>query len=1383
MSRIEAGRDGRSDGSPLALLFLPVAHCLCLLAIAAPAAGATFGPYSAFHQRLRTGPQLFAPASSGLERSESQRSDAGGEVEPYSANPSGTRPYAVCPPPTVVRVSCLAAVVPIERGEPVIGPGLEGSGNLGGFSPEDLRSAYGLPGNGGKGQTVAITVAYDNPNAEADLATYRNYYGLPPCIGASGCFEKVNQRGEVGNYPVANANWAMEGSLDLDMVSAVCPGCHILLVEADSNLLEDMGAAVQKAAELGATVISNSWSTQEFPEEVDAEHYFRHLGIPALFASGDSGYGVEYPAASPGVVAVGGTSLQRSANSRGWSENAWSGGGSGCSQYEPKPSWQKDEGCAKRTVADVSAVSDPLTPVSTYGTYEGPGWRLVGGTSVATPIIAGIEALSSGAFRAAGPSAFYRAGNGGRLTDVIEGENGSCSREGKGGFAAVYLCQADAGYDGPTGWGTPMEPLSLPVSVTEAATVLSTEKAVLRGSVEPSGLPTKYRFEYGTTTSYGSNVPVPEADVEGNAEYNDVSQTLEGLEGRTPYHYRIVATNSAGTFPGVDRTVGTTKPVAITGRASDIHVSDATLRAVVNPEGLDTTYYFEYGPTASYEFKLPVRAKELAGDTEDIEVSAIIDSLAGGSPYHYRVVAKNVGGTVQGRDRVFVTEPSKWAIDHPPKESGGDQPFAISCVEADDCVMVGAQFDGERITFVTLAKVWDGSVWHPMQTANPPELDESLFSGGARLVSVSCIPGGECFAVGRYRNSEGVTKPLVEQREGSNWTIMPLPELSGMASGGLEGVSCASATACSAVGYFATESGVDQALVARWDGIQWELQPGAEPAGATSTRMTGVSCASPALCVATGVYQDGSERERTLVEQWAGGVWTIQPTPEPEDGLRAGLSGVSCVAVDSCSAVGHITSQSGARRPLAERWDGSNWTVVSTPSLPAGKAGELYSVSCASALACTASGLTSNEPSRPDEVISAKIRWLVERWTGGAWTVLDVGGVPVPAGWWHDDFLNALSCPEVEACRGVGYGTAASEGETSPITAIALRERMPPFAQFSATPDSPRIEDQVDFDAASTIPDPNHPIERYAWDFGDGSTGTGEAPSHAYSHGGDYIVALTVTDERGKVGTISHVVTVIGRAPVASFDVAASPSPAQPVAFDGSASADPDGTIVRYAWGFGDGAVGNGSMPIHIYAAPGLYTVTLRVTDDEGLTGEASHLVPVAQPRAGAVTPPQGFGVTEAPRDSPFTVKYITTRCDGEIVLSLYAADAGAFRAHAVGRALPLHRSRRPRRGSRNHQAPCLTGRLARPAESGRLRMAARPAGDIRLSHPRYIDYGSGAAVSSPSKAVKLMIQPRPGIFAALKKGRELYVRIAVAFTSQGGTPTVEHQTVVVRFR
>ncbi|HEX3778874.1 MAG TPA: S53 family peptidase [Pseudonocardiaceae bacterium] len=334
-----------------------------------------------------------------------------------------------------------------------------------GFGAPDLRSAYNLDGDSSGGATVAIVDAMDNPNAEADLGVYRKQYGLPTCTTANGCFKKVNENGQASPLPTADPGWAEEESLDVDMVSAICPDCHILLVEASSaNDADLMTAENTAAATPGVASISNSYGETDTSTETSEDSAFNHPGVAITASSGDSGYGVEWPAASPYVTAVGGTSLSKASNARGWTETAWSSGGSGCSAYEPKPAWQTDTGCAKRTVADVSAVADPNTGVAVYDTYNtcgtsslcdilielglvtgADGWVQVGGTSASSPIIASVYAQAGNTHTVDYGS--YPYSHTSALNDVTSGSNGSCG--------GSYLCTAGTGYDGPTGLGTP----------------------------------------------------------------------------------------------------------------------------------------------------------------------------------------------------------------------------------------------------------------------------------------------------------------------------------------------------------------------------------------------------------------------------------------------------------------------------------------------------------------------------------------------------------------------------------------------------------------------------------------------------------------------------------------------------------------------------------------------------------------------------------------------------------------------------------------------------------------------------------------------------------------------------------------------------------------
>ncbi|MEU9405199.1 S53 family peptidase [Streptomyces sp. NPDC048281] len=327
-----------------------------------------------------------------------------------------------------------------------------------GYSPTNLRSAYGLTSaaaSNGSGETIAIVDAYNDPNAEADLATYRSYYGLSACTTANGCFKKVSQTGSTTSLPSSDAGWSEEISLDLDMASAICPLCNITLVEATSASYANLGTAENEAVALGAKFVSNSYGGSESSSQTTYDtSYYKHAGVAITVSAGDSDYGAEYPATSQYVTAVGGTKLSTSSTTRGWTETVWrtsssEGTGSGCSSYDAKPSWQTDTGCTKRMESDVSAVADPATGVSVYDSYGvTAGWYTFGGTSVSAPIIAGVYALAgtpaSGTYPAQYP---YDYAGTSSLNDVTSGYNGSCS--------TAYFCTAETGYDGPTGWGTP----------------------------------------------------------------------------------------------------------------------------------------------------------------------------------------------------------------------------------------------------------------------------------------------------------------------------------------------------------------------------------------------------------------------------------------------------------------------------------------------------------------------------------------------------------------------------------------------------------------------------------------------------------------------------------------------------------------------------------------------------------------------------------------------------------------------------------------------------------------------------------------------------------------------------------------------------------------
>jgi hypothetical protein len=429
--------------------------------------------------------------------------------------------------------------------------------------------------------TVAVVDAGDLPSAEADLAAYRSQFSLPPCTTANGCFRKVDQRGGTA-YPAPVSGWGLEIALDIDMVSAACPNCNILLVEADSVYFGDLGTAVNAAVTMGAVAVSNSYGGIELSSESYLDtHYYNHPGVAITASTGDGGYdctgnvgagnhaaspSVEYPAASPYVVAVGGTSLSRNSGvARGWTESAWGAAGSGCSVYETKPSWQQDTGCAKRIQADVSAVADPSTGVAVY--YNG-SWVISGGTSASSPIIAATFAMAGRPAAGTNPAS-YPYGDTADLNDVIGGNNdvtfGTCP-------VGSYLCNGVAGYDGPTGLGTPngTGAFTAPISTTPPSTYHALAPARI--------LDSRDGYAIGLSGAFSSHIARTfqvsgRGDVPGNATAvtGNLTVTLQTAAGFL--YLGPVAknnpTSSTLNFPlGDDRANGVTVALGAGGRLS-----------------------------------------------------------------------------------------------------------------------------------------------------------------------------------------------------------------------------------------------------------------------------------------------------------------------------------------------------------------------------------------------------------------------------------------------------------------------------------------------------------------------------------------------------------------------------------------------------------------------------------------------------------------------------------------------------------------------------------------------------------------------------------------------------------------------------------------------
>ncbi len=471
--------------------------------------------------------------------------------------PSAYTTRADCPPAKAGRATCLslrllaktaqarAHVNPLGviRASARATPSVAG-GDFG-LTPQEIHSAYGLPTSATGAQTIALVDAYNDLNAQADLETYDTEFGLPTCTKANGCFKQVNENGETADLPFPETEtsltdeealceeeqeeacilveeaqgWSVEISLDIETAHATCQSCHIVLVEADSPSYIDLEAAEDTAVALGAVEVSNSWGGPECSEGagcVGDSAAFNHPGVVITASAGDDGYlnwleeprtsYASFPAASPHVVAVGGTRLILGTHGERVKESIWNdggesaghkdgfgAGGGGCSAQFTAPAWQQKVsdwskvGCAgKRAVSDVSADADPYTGLAVYDSspecetaYEEGGvehavhWCTIGGTSLASPLIASVFALAGGAQGVEYPAeTLYEnlAQSAASLHDVTEGSNGECllpfdeqtgaqgctaAQDAKTSCASKLICLASVGYDGPSGVGTP----------------------------------------------------------------------------------------------------------------------------------------------------------------------------------------------------------------------------------------------------------------------------------------------------------------------------------------------------------------------------------------------------------------------------------------------------------------------------------------------------------------------------------------------------------------------------------------------------------------------------------------------------------------------------------------------------------------------------------------------------------------------------------------------------------------------------------------------------------------------------------------------------------------------------------------------------------------
>jgi hypothetical protein len=529
-----------------------------------------------------------------------------------AAAASGYSVERVCGTPRPGAASCAAMrLVPASpmSAEPQADPATQPDTSpfAGYLTPQDLHAAYALPNETASSatQTVAVIDAFDDPSAEADLGVYDEQFGLPACTSANGCFRKLNEQGNPSPLPPEDGEWAGEMSIDVQMAHAICQSCHVLLVEADSEGFADLGDAVNAAVDAGATEISNSYVG---PEERAMAGYFAelaassydHPGVVVTASSGDCGYlneacagwaaAANFPADSPDVVAVGGTSLLD--KNGAWSSRVWDEAGSGCSQIFAAPEWQNAvagfaaTGCGSmRSLADVAAVADPNTGVDVYdstpeGNGEPTGWTVFGGTSVSSPIVAAEFALAGGSGGVAYPAAtlYQHVGEAAGLYDVLAGSNGSC-----GGASA---CQATVGFDGPTGVGSPLGLGAFAIEPAEEIPKLEsfTPSSGITGSavqIEGSGLGAVRAVQFGAlaaTFRVVSSTRI-EATVPNGASAAKISLSSAGASSTSKHKFK--PTFSVTSFTPASGPPGTVVTIKGVGFNSSSHVSFAGVAATV----------------------------------------------------------------------------------------------------------------------------------------------------------------------------------------------------------------------------------------------------------------------------------------------------------------------------------------------------------------------------------------------------------------------------------------------------------------------------------------------------------------------------------------------------------------------------------------------------------------------------------------------------------------------------------------------------------------------------------------------------------------------------------------------------------------------------------
>ena len=357
---------------------------------------------------------------------------------------------------------------------------------------------------------------------------------------------------------------------------------------------------------------------------------------------------------------------------------------------------------------------------------------------------------------------------------------------------------------------------------------------------------------------------------------------------------------------------------------------------------------------------------------------------------------------------IAAAAPSGWALQATPNPVGARNTFlaGVSCTAPTACVAVGYSISTSNAV-TTLAEQWNGSAWSILSTPSP------LGSVISSLAAVACTSATACTAVGDSFNAANVKSTLDERWNGTTWSVQPTPDPAGTSNSTLVGVACSVSTSCIAVGsYTKTPSGHPFTLAESWNGIAWSIVTTPNPPANRGASLLSVACSSGSACTAVGNWFNSSNTEVTLAERWSGTAWSIQTTLNPTTHLSE-LFGVACSSATSCMAVGSDINTSILQVALVERWNGSTWSVVATPGIAGSQGAALQAISCATVKGCNAVG---------DNINGAGVEvTLAEKWNGTAWSVK---ATPNPATATASDLL-AVSCTTKACTASGAYSTSS----------------------------------------------------------------------------------------------------------------------------------------------------------------------------------------------------------------------------------------------------------------------------------------------------------------------------------------------------------------------